>query len=76
MQIADSIEKVILNNQCEEITEYGDKVGKFYSQKTIAEFKNGVNMLRQAFVYVQRIDYLLEGDDSEESFHKRLSEEF
>lgn len=41
MQIADSIEKVILNNQCEEITEYGDKVGKFYSQKLLPNLKMG-----------------------------------
>lgn len=46
-----------------------------YSEETIAEFKRGLDILRQAFVYTQRIDWLLSGDDGEESFHERLREE-
>lgn len=46
-----------------------------YSEETIAEFKKGLDILRRAYVYAQRIDWLLSGDDSEESFHERLKEE-
>jgi len=49
--------------------------GKRYSDETIAEFKNGVEILKKAYIYAQRIDRLLSGDDGEESFHKRLKEE-
>ena len=46
-----------------------------YSKETIKEFKKGLAILRKAYVYAQRIDWLLSGDDGEESFHKRLKEE-
>ena len=39
------------------------------------EFKKGYEMLRKAEVYAQRIDWLLAGDDGEESFIERLKEE-
>lgn len=46
-----------------------------YSEDTLAEFRKGLDILRRAYVYAQRIDWLLSGDDGEESFHKRLKEE-
>lgn len=46
-----------------------------YSKETIKEFKKGLNILRKAYVYAQRIDWLLSSDDGEESFHKKLKEE-
>lgn len=46
-----------------------------YSEETIAEFKKGLDILRRAYIYVRRIDWLLSGDDREESFHERLKEE-
>lgn len=46
-----------------------------YSPETIAEFKKAYEILRIAEIYAQRIDWLLSGDDSEESFHKRLKED-
>lgn len=46
-----------------------------YSKETIREFRKAVSILKRAYVYTQRIDYLLEGDDGEESFHRRLKEE-
>ena len=46
-----------------------------YNKETIKEFKKGLAILRKAYVYAQRIDWLLSGDDGEESFHKRLKEE-
>ena len=49
--------------------------GKKYSDETIAEFRNGIEALKRAYVYAQRIDWLISGDDGEESFHERLKEE-
>ena len=46
-----------------------------YSKETIKEFKKGLAILRKAYVYAQRIDWLLSGDEGEESFHERLKEE-
>lgn len=71
-QIADDIESVIVNNDCQRVTEYGDKVGRGYSLATIARFREGVHYLRVAQVYAQRIDWLLSDDDGEDSFSSRL----
>lgn len=49
--------------------------GERYTKETIEEFKKGIEALRKAYVYARRIDYLLSGDDGEETFHKRLKEE-
>ena len=46
-----------------------------YSKETIKEFKKGLAILRKAYVYAQRIDWLLSGDDRAESFHERIKEE-
>lgn len=46
-----------------------------YSEETIGEFKKGLEILRKAAIYAQRIDWLLSGDDGESSFHERLNEE-
>ena len=46
-----------------------------YSADVINEFKIGVEKLKEAYIYAQRIDWLLSGDDGEESFLKRLKEE-
>ena len=34
-----------------------------------------IDILRRAEIYAQRVDYLISGDDGEESFHSRLKEE-
>ncbi len=49
--------------------------GPVYTKETIAQFKKGVDAVRKALVYLNRIDYLLAGDDGEDSFHKRLKED-
>jgi hypothetical protein len=46
-----------------------------YSQETLDEFKNGLELLKKAYVYSQRIDWLLSADDGESTFHRRLKEE-
>lgn len=46
-----------------------------FEPETILQFKEGLKFLRQARVYTQRMDWLLSGDDSEKSFHERLTED-
>lgn len=45
-----------------------------YSEETINEFRKGVDILKRAQVYANRIDWLMSGDDGEDNFHKRLKE--
>lgn len=74
-QIAEDIAQIIRNNKNEELDEWGSKRGYFFPDEVIEEFKKAVKILDTAYVYVQRIDYLLSGDDGEDSFHSRLKEE-
>jgi hypothetical protein len=69
--IADEIEYQIDRNG--ETSEFGYTVD--YSPEVIKEFKNAVYQLRKAFTYAQRIDWFLSGDDGEDTFHERLTEE-
>ena len=46
-----------------------------YTPETLAEFRKGVEILKRASVYAQRIDWLISGDDGEDSFHERLEED-
>jgi hypothetical protein len=72
-RIADDVEQLILSNTDEEKNEWGDMKGRFYGEKTIDEFKIGLHHLKLAQIYAQRIDWLVSGDDGEETFHKRLA---
>lgn len=46
-----------------------------YPDEVIERFKEAVTILRKAEIYAQRVDWLLSGDDGEESFLKRLEED-
>jgi len=70
--IADEVEQLILMNDSEEKDQWGNRMGCHFSPETIEEFKKGLIVLRQAYVYAQRIDWLVSGDDGEDSFHRRL----
>lgn len=43
-----------------------------YSPDIMETFRDGLLTLKKAHIYVQRIDWLLSGDDGEESFRERL----
>lgn len=43
-----------------------------YPEDIIEEFKKGIEHLKVAYIYAQRIDWLLCGDDGEDSFRSRL----
>ena len=46
-----------------------------YPPEVIQKFKEAVLSLRVAQVYAQRVDWLVSGDDGEESFMRRLDED-
>ena len=46
-----------------------------FSPETIEKFKEGYRKLKEAYIYAQRIDWLLSGDDGEDTFHERLKED-
>lgn len=46
-----------------------------YNQTTIYEFSKALHHLTMARVYLQRIDWLVSDDDSEETFHQRLEKD-
>ena len=72
LDIADDIGSEILNNDNNEKNEWGGEIGNHYNPETIAEFEKAVKALKLAYAYAQRIDWLLSGDDGEDSFHRRL----
>jgi hypothetical protein len=73
--ISREIENIIDKNKSEELNEYGEKIGKNFSEETIDEFVNSIVFLKLCEIYIHRIDYLLSGDDGEDSFHARLRQD-
>mgnify|MGYP006304908267 CR=1 FL=1 len=74
-QIADEVEQLILSNDSTEKDEWGYDKGRHYNRETIEEFKIGLEYLRKAAIYAQRIDWLVSGDDGEDTFHDRLQKD-
>jgi Rad3-related DNA helicase len=73
--IADEVEQLILDNDSNDLDEWGYTKGTHFNKETINEFKIGLEVLRKAYVYAQRIDWLVSADDGEDSFHNRLKGE-
>jgi hypothetical protein len=46
-----------------------------YPDEVIEKMKEGIEVLKKAQIYAQRIDWLLSGDDGEESFLSRLEKD-
>lgn len=70
--IYQDIKQLILDNDSDEVNEWGSSKGRGYTAETLIEFKRALEALRLAQIYTQRIDWLVSGDDGEESFHRRL----
>jgi hypothetical protein len=49
--------------------------GGNWSEPTVRRFREAMVYLTVARVYAQRIDWLVSGDDGEETFHSRLEDE-
>ncbi len=63
--IARQIEEIIRDNEERPV----------YDADTINHFRETVKLLHRADVMVHRIDWMISGDDGEDTFHKRLRED-
>ena len=52
-----------------------DKLHYKYPEVVLEEFKKAKKIIQMSQIYIQRIDWLLSGDDGEESFISRLKED-
>jgi len=73
--IALEIDEVVESNNDQTITLWGVKKGNEYPPEIIEKFKEAAHTLRQAQEMAQRVDWLLSGDDGEDSFLLRWDEE-
>jgi len=67
-KMADAIEQIALDNAKDDWDEK-------YSAETVDELQEAIRLLRRAYIYVQRIDWMASGDDTETDFHKRLHQQ-
>jgi hypothetical protein len=71
--ISDEIEQVIHEFERGDKSEWGDyPKWDFQNPQTIVEFRKAIELLKIAQIYAGRIDWLISGDDGEDSFHERL----
>ena len=54
----------------------GDKIYYYnFSDEVIEKFKEGIEAISKAYIYIQRIDWLLSDDDGPETFLNRLKQD-
>lgn len=51
------------------------RFGTEYSESALRRFEEAIYALEKAFIYTQRVDWLVACDDGEDSFEERLKEE-
>ena len=73
--IATMIDELIASNDDDTLDEFGNRRGRGYGPEIILRFKVASHALKRAATMAQRIDWLVSGDDGEESFLRRWSEE-
>lgn len=73
--IASAIDELIESNDDKSLDKWQQVRGYGFSSETIERFKETAHTLRRAAEMAQRVDWLVSGDDSEKSFHKRWEKE-
>jgi len=74
-EVAEDIRRVIKDNNSTEKDEFGDTVGRHLPADIIAKFEETAATAEKAARMVTRVDWLLSGDDGEDSFRRRWIEE-
>jgi len=77
-EVIEKLEEIIVRNGAGEVRDEDYRDSEYfeeYSPETVEEFRKGLDLVKRAQVYIQRIDWLVSGDDSEDTFHKRLAED-
>lgn len=72
---ADEIGEIIDQNESTELDRYGDPIGRGYGPDVLERMREAEATLRRAAIMLNRVDYLLSGDDGPESFLERWDEE-
>ena len=73
--ISEDIEQIIRNNDRTDKDEWGCELGYHFSPEVIAKFAEAIPILQRAYKMAHRIDWLVSGDDGEESFLRRWEED-
>ena len=73
--IAVEIDEMIESNDDETLDQYGERRGNGYPPEVIERFREAAHTLRQAAEMAQRVDWLVSGDDGEDSFMRRWEKE-
>ena len=76
--IADSVEDIIRKNGKKKdykVSSWENEYYYEYPPEVIEKFKEGLDILRKAEIYAQRIDWLVSGDDGDETFLERIKED-
>lgn len=73
--IAVEIDRIVDENDSTEKNDYGDEIGYHYPPLIIERFKKAAHTIRQAQEMAQRVDWLVSGDDGEETFLSRWDKE-
>ena len=74
-EIVESIRSTIANNDSDEKDEWGGTIGEHLPPDIIAKFAETADAVERAAKMVTRVDWLLSGDDGEDSFRCRWTEE-
>ena len=74
-ELAWEIENLIETNDDETLDQYGERIGNGYPPEIIDKFEETAHTLRQAAEMVQRIDYLVSGDDGPDTFLRLWQED-
>ena len=73
--ICEEVKLLIETNGSDEKDEWGYKLHYNFQEPIIEKFKEAIPILQLAYIYAQRIDWLVCGDDGEELFFERLDED-
>lgn len=76
--IADEIEQTIVNNGKKKdykVESWEKDTYPCYPPEVIEKFREAVNKVKEAQIYINRVDWLLSGDDGNETFLKRLNDD-
>ena len=73
--IAEELDRLIDENNSTEKNYWGSDIGFHYPPHIIERFKEAVHTIRQAQEMAQRVDWLVSGDDGEETFMSRWDNE-
>lgn len=74
-EAANDIAQTVTDNDRDDTNKYGDRIGSHYSPAVIEKFKVAAQTARLAAAMIQRVDWLICGDNGEDSFLRRWDEE-